>query len=53
MAAVLGLIALAIILTVIGLDFTLVKWLLLVAAVLFILGTLRGAMNRGGSTRHT
>ena len=50
MGIVFGLIALAIILVVVGLAFTAVKWLLLVAAVLFLLGILRAAMSDRGGT---
>jgi hypothetical protein len=47
----LGLIALAIVLAVIGLAYTAVKWLLIVAAVIFLLGVLRAFMgSRGGSS---
>jgi hypothetical protein len=47
----LGLIALAIVLAVIGLAYTAVKWLLIVAAVVFLLGVLRAFVgSRGGSS---
>jgi hypothetical protein len=47
----LGLLALAIVLAVIGLAYTAVKWLLIVAAVIFVLGVLRAALSsRGGTT---
>jgi hypothetical protein len=47
----LGLIALAIVLALIGLAYTAVKWLLIVAAVLFLLGVLRAFVgSRGGSS---
>lgn len=55
MGIVFGLIALAVILVVVGLAFTAVKWLLIVAAVLFLLGVLRAAMssrNASGSGTH-
>jgi hypothetical protein len=47
----LGLIALAIVLAVIGLAYTAVKWLLIVAVVVFLLGVLRAFVgSRGGSS---
>lgn len=47
----LGLIALAIVLAVIGLAYTAVKWLLIVAVVVFLLGVLRACVgSRGGSS---
>jgi hypothetical protein len=47
----LGLIALAIVLAVIGLAYTAVKWLLIVAAVIFLLGVLRAFVgSRGGGS---
>jgi|EndMetStandDraft_8_1072994.scaffolds.fasta_scaffold731409_2 hypothetical protein len=47
----LGLIALAIVLAVVGLAYTAVKWLLIVAAVIFALGVLRAVLSsRGGTT---
>jgi hypothetical protein len=48
MARVLGLIALAVVLAVIGLAYTAVKWLLIVAAVLFLLGVLRAFVSARG-----
>jgi hypothetical protein len=50
MARVFGLIALAVVLAVIGLAYTAVKWLLIVAAVVFLLGVLKAFVSaRGGS----
>jgi hypothetical protein len=57
MSAVFGLIALAVVLAVIGLAITAVKWLLIIAVVLFLLGVLRAAVSArdrsgpGGSAR--
>ena len=57
----LGLLALAVVLAVIGLAYTAVKWLLMVAAVIFLLGVLRayvssrsgaGRSTRGGTDAH-
>ena len=45
MSAVFGLIALAIVLAIIGLAITAVKWLLIIAAVLLLLGVLRAAIS--------
>ena len=45
MSAVFGLIALAIVLALIGLAITAVKWLLIVAVVLFLLGVLRAVVS--------
>ena len=51
MAWVFGLIALAVLLAVVGLAYTAVKWLLIVAAVIFLLGVLRAFVSvRGRST---
>jgi hypothetical protein len=50
----LGLLALAVVLAVIGLAYTAVKWLLVVAAVVFLLGVLRAYVSsrgRSGGTR--
>lgn len=48
----LGLIALAIVLAVVGLAYTAVKWLLIVAVVIFLLGVLRAFVgSRGGTSR--
>ena len=48
----LGLIALAIVLAVLGLAYTAVKWLLIVAVVIFLLGVLRAFVSsRGERTR--
>jgi hypothetical protein len=55
MGIVFGLIALALILVVVGLAFNAVKWLLIVAAVVFLLGVLRAAIssrNASGSGSH-
>ena len=41
----LGLLALAIVLAIIGLAYTAVKWLLIVAAVIFLLGVLRALIG--------
>jgi hypothetical protein len=46
----LGLIALAIVLAVIGLAYTAVKWLLIVAVVIFLLGVLRAYVGSRGGT---
>ena len=52
LSGLLGLIALAVILAVIGLAYTAVKWLLIVAVVVFLLGVLRAYVSsRGGTTR--
>jgi hypothetical protein len=48
MARVLGLIALAVVLAVVGLAYTAVKWLLIVAAVIFLLGALRAFLSARG-----
>jgi hypothetical protein len=45
MSQVFGLMALAILLAVLGLAFAAVKWLLIVAVVLFLLGVLRAAVS--------
>lgn len=51
LSAVFGLMALAIVLAVVGLAVAAVKWLLIVAVVLFLLGVLRAAVSsRGGTT---
>ena len=50
MRAVFGLIALAILVAVLGLAFTAVKWLLIVAVVIFLLGVLRAFVSARGST---
>jgi hypothetical protein len=51
LSGVLGLIALAIVLTIVGLAYTAVKWLLIVAVVVFLLGVLRAFVSsRGGTT---
>lgn len=50
LSAVFGLIALAIIAAVVGLAFTAVKWLLIVAAVLFLLGVVRAVVSSRGRT---
>ena len=48
----LGLFALAIVLAVVGLAYAAVKWLLVVAAVVLLLGVLRAAISsRGGTPR--
>ena len=46
-----GLIALAIVLAVIGLAFTAVKWLLIIAVVLFLLGVVRAVVSSRSGTR--
>ena len=52
LSAVFGLIALAIVLTVAGLAFTALKWLLVAAAIVFLLGVLRAFVSsRDGSGR--
>jgi hypothetical protein len=48
MARVFGLIALAVVLAVVGLAYTAVKWLLIVAAVIFLLGVLRAFTSARG-----
>ena len=51
MGIVFGIIALGVILVIVGLAFTAVKWLLFVAAALFLVGILQAAINsRGGTT---
>jgi hypothetical protein len=51
LSGLLGLIALAIVLAIIGLAYTAVKWLLIVAVVVFLLGVLRAFVgSRGGPT---
>jgi hypothetical protein len=50
MGIVLGLIALAVVLVIIGLAYTAVKWLLIVAAVVFLLGVLRAFVSARGRT---
>jgi hypothetical protein len=51
MYGLLGLVALAIVLAIIGLAYTAVKWLLIVAVVVFLLGVLRAFLSsRGGTT---
>ena len=51
MAWVFGLIALAVALALVGLAYTALKWLLIVAAVIFLLGVLRAFVSsRGRST---
>ena len=45
LSAVFGLIALAIILAVIGLAVAAVKWLLIIAALLFLVGVLRAVVS--------
>jgi len=45
---VLGLIALAVVLAIVGLAYTAVKWLLVVAAVVFLLGVLRAFVSARG-----
>jgi hypothetical protein len=47
---VLGLIVLALVLGVIGLVARAVRWLLIIAAVVFIAGIVRGAMARNSTT---
>lgn len=44
-SAVLGLIALALVLAVVGLAIAAVKWLLIIAVVLFLLGVLRAVVS--------
>ena len=52
MSTVFGLIALALVLVVVGLAYTAIKWLLIVAAVLFLLGVVRAFLSsRGGGPR--
>ena len=49
LSGLLGLVALAIVLAVIGLAYTAVKWLIVVAVVVFLLGVLRAFVgSRGG-----
>jgi membrane protein implicated in regulation of membrane protease activity len=48
MALVFGLIALAVVLAIVGLAYTAVKWLLVVAAVIFLLGVLRAFVSARG-----
>jgi hypothetical protein len=48
MGIVLGLIALAVVLAIVGLAYTAVKWLLIVAAVAFLLGVLRAFVSARG-----
>ncbi|HET6168375.1 MAG TPA: hypothetical protein VFE07_16210 [Marmoricola sp.] len=48
MGIVLGLIALAVILVIVGLAYTAVKWLLIVAAVVLALGVLRAVVSARG-----
>jgi hypothetical protein len=48
MGIVFGLIALAVILAIIGLAYTAVKWLVIVAAVIFVLGVLRAFVSARG-----
>jgi hypothetical protein len=48
MGIVLGLIALAVVLAIVGLAYTAVKWLLIVAAVVFVLGLLRAFVSSRG-----
>jgi len=50
MSAAFGLLALAIVLAIIGLAITAVKWLLIIAAVLFLLGVLRAAVSSRDGT---
>jgi hypothetical protein len=48
-SVVIGLVALALVLAVVGLAFTALKWLLIVAAVVFMLGVVRAMVGaRGG-----
>lgn len=49
MGIVLGLIALAVVLAVVGLAYTAVKWLLIVAAIVLVLGVLRAFVSSRGS----
>jgi hypothetical protein len=52
LSAVFGLIAVAIVLAVVGLAFAALKWLLIAAAVVFLLGVLRALVSsRDGSGR--
>ena len=53
MSAVFGLIALAIVLALIGLAITAVKWLLIVAVALFLLGVLRAVVSSRDRTDRT
>lgn len=48
MGIVLGLIALAVVLAIVGLAYTAVKWLLIVAAVVLVLGVLRAFVSSKG-----
>ena len=48
MGIVLGLVALAVILAIIGLAYTAVKWLVIVAAVVFVLGVVRAFVSSRG-----
>ena len=50
LTGLLGLFALAIVLAVVGLAYTAVKWLLIVAAVVFMLGVLRAFVSARGRT---
>ncbi|HEX2894835.1 MAG TPA: hypothetical protein VHO29_12615 [Marmoricola sp.] len=50
LSAVFGLMALAIILAVIGLAIAAVKWLLIIAVVLFLLGVLRAVVSSRNGT---
>jgi len=45
MSGLFGLMALAILLAVLGLAFTAVKWLLIIAVVLFLLGVVRAFVS--------
>jgi len=47
-SGLLGLFALAILLAVLGLAYTAVKWLLIVAVVIFLLGVLRAFLSSRG-----
>jgi hypothetical protein len=52
LSAVFGLIALALVLAIVGLAVAAVKWLLILAVVLFLLGVLRAVVSsRGGTPR--
>ena len=51
MGLVLLLIVLAIVFALVGLIFTALKWLLIIAAVLFVVGLVRGAGARRSGTR--
>ena len=51
LSTVFGLFALAIILGVLGLAYTAVKWLLIIAAVAFLLGVVRAFVSSRGGTR--